>query len=226
MIFGYTRVSTVEQAEGTSLETQRQQIQGFAMMRGEKDVDFNEDAGVSGSLPLQDREAGFSLLLNADKGDTIVAAKLDRMFRDTSDALAVAKVLEERGIDLVLLDMGTDPVNKGGVGKLVFTLLAALAEMERTRIAERVAAGKAAKKARGGAASGTAPFGWTIQGRGKEAVLVKEPEAQKALQTIRQAKEAGLSLRDISRVVEEVHGLKVSHVAVDRIVKEKRYGDV
>lgn len=226
MILGYARVSTTEQVEGTSLDTQRQQIDGFAMMRGKTAAHY-VDEGVSGATPLAERPMGFFLLNDAKEGDTIVAPKLDRIFRDAADALATAKELEKRGIALVLLDIGTDPVNKGGVAKLVFTMLAAVAEMERARIIERVAAGKAAKRARGGAASGTAPFGWRIEGRGKEAILVKVPEQQKALDTIRQGYEAGLSLRQISELVKMTHdGLYISHVAVNRIIKEKRYGNV
>lgn len=218
MIRGYSRVSTAEQVEGSSLATQREALERYGATL------FYPDGGVSGSIPLADRPFGADLLADLQPGDVVVATKLDRLFRNATDALATAERLERRGVKLVLLDISRDPVNAGGVGKLVFTILAGVAEMERARIAERTKEGRKAKMARGGSVGGVAPFGYRVEGSGKGAMLVALPEQQAALQTIRQAKEAGLSLRDISRAVLEVHGLHISHVAVGRIVKGDRYG--
>lgn len=215
MIRGYSRVSTVEQVDGSSLDTQRKALEQFGATA------FYPDEGISGSVPLSQREMGEELLADAQPGDTIVATKLDRMFRSARDALVMAEHLEDRGVKLVLLDISRDPVNAGGVGKLIFTILAAVAEMERTRIRDRVKEGRQAKKARGGHMGGVAPFGWRVVGSGKAAVLEEVPSQQAALVTIRQAKDAGLSLRDISRVVQEVHGEYVSHVAIARILERE-----
>ena len=62
-VFGYIRVSTAEQAtNGDSLETQRQQITGYAMMKGWTVAEFFVEGGVSGSVPLADRPEGRRLL--------------------------------------------------------------------------------------------------------------------------------------------------------------------
>jgi putative DNA-invertase from lambdoid prophage Rac len=220
MIRGYTRVSTMEQVAGTSLASQRETIE-----RAHPGAVYYTDEGVSGSVPLGERSAGEELLADLQPGDTVVAAKLDRLFRNATDALVMAERFERQGVKLVLLDISRDAVNAGGVGKLIFTVLAAVAEMERTRIAERVKEGRRAKRARGGSVGGVAPFGWRVEGQGKEATLVADPAQQAALQTIRQGKEAGLSLRQLSELVKMTHNLSVSHVAVSRIVKEGRYGN-
>jgi putative DNA-invertase from lambdoid prophage Rac len=80
-VYGYCRVSTAEQAdEGTSLDSQRQQITGYAMMKGWEVADFFVEAGVSGSIPLADRPEGQRLLQSLRSGDVIVTSKLDRAF--------------------------------------------------------------------------------------------------------------------------------------------------
>ena len=71
------------------------------------------------------------------KGDVVVSAKLDRAFRSAADALAVLEELKDQGVSLHLIDLGGD-VTGNGVSKMVFTILAAVAEGERDRIRERI----------------------------------------------------------------------------------------
>ena len=118
------------------------------------------DVGVSGSVPLTRRGAGRAMLSEIEPGDTIVSAKLDRLFRSASDALTQAEELHRRGIDIVLLDTGTEPVMSSASGKLFFSMLAAFAEFERARIRERISDGKRGKMARGGHAGGEPPYGF------------------------------------------------------------------
>jgi hypothetical protein len=85
-VFGYSRVSTAEQAdEGVSLAAQ-QQIAGYVMMKGWTVAEHFVERGVSGSLPLADRPEGQRLLATVGKGDVVVVAKLDRAFRSAADA--------------------------------------------------------------------------------------------------------------------------------------------
>jgi len=90
----------------------------------------------------------------------IVASKLDRMFRSARDALNQAEDLHKQGVDIVLMDVSTDPVMSSACGKLFFSMLASFAEFERMRIRERIAEGKTGKRACGGHAGGEAPCGW------------------------------------------------------------------
>lgn len=187
MVLGYIRCSTVEQIDGASLDQQRMAVEGFAMMSGATgfNVQIFEDAGVSGSIPLNERPAGAELLAAAKRHDIIVASKLDRMFRNSYDALAIYNDFKKRGIHLVLLDLGNDPVTAdSGLSKVIFTILSAFADHERERIRERVLEGKKAKLAKGGHIGGEAPYGWRIVGSGREAYLEEDPEEQEVIRKV------------------------------------------
>lgn len=217
MLYGYTRVSTREQANGTSLDEQTRKIQGVALMRGDEVREVFTDKGVSGSTPLAQRPEGRKLIEVLQPGDTVIVAKLDRIFRNAADAQNTANELKDKGIDLIIADMGVDSVTANGVSKLFFGMLACFAEFERTRIKERQADGQRAKKARQGFNGGARPFGYEVQGQGKESVLVEIPGEQKAISKIRELRASGLSLRDISAEIEK-DGHKISHVAIKKIL--------
>lgn len=223
-VYAYTRVSTIEQIEGTSLADQAERITAQATALHLPTPAVVADAGVSGSIPLAERPGGSEMLDRAERGDTIIALKLDRMFRDASDALNVAKELKARGVDLILMDLSTEPVNGDGVGKVLFTMMAAFAELERTRIAERTRSGRVAKRASGGHIGGTTPFGYTKIGAGKDAKLVPNPQQQQAIETIKRGHAAGMALRQIADLVLTINNVHVSHVTVgkviDRLAKE------
>lgn len=179
MILSYVRVSTDDQKNGTSPEEQARKNRGFAMMRGVDafDIAVYSDEGVSGSIPLCDRPEGGRMLDEMKSGDLIVAAKLDRIFRSALDALQTVEVLKERGVDLVLLDIGMDPVNQNGMARLFFSMLAAFAEFERVRITERMHDGREAKRRNGGCI-GQVPYGYRKVGMGKTATLEEDPYEQ------------------------------------------------
>jgi DNA invertase Pin-like site-specific DNA recombinase len=219
-VYGYIRVSSQEQVLGTSLETQRRCIEGVAMIRGEHPVDaIFEDAGVSGSTPLQDRPAGSELWAKVRGGDVVIAAKLDRLFRNAADAHVTLQVFQKKGVKLVLVDLGNDPVTDGGMAKFLFSILTAVAEMERERIADRCNTGKRAKKAQGGHIGGSAPWGYEKIGTGKEAFLVSLAWRQEAYQTIADLAGSGVSFRRIAALMSAQYG-PVSHEACRRIAKE------
>jgi len=212
--YGYLRVSTTEQVDGSSLDDQRRKITGLAMAADMSVDRFFEDGGVSGSIALADRPAGEELVKLLAPGDSLIVAKLDRLFRSAADALATAEAFKKRGVNLYMLDMGTEAVTANGASRMFFGMLALVAEFERTRIKERLADGRKGKASKGGHIGGDAPFGWRVEGTGKAAVLVPIAEQQAALETMREGKTAGLSLRKIAELVGQRHALKVSHMAV------------
>jgi putative DNA-invertase from lambdoid prophage Rac len=181
MILSYARCSTEEQAsEGTTtLAEQQRKNRALAMMRGVDGFDIVDyvDAGVSGSIPLCERPEGKRMLKEMKAGDVICAAKLDRIFRSALDALQTVELLKTKQIDLVLLDIGTDPVNGNGISRLFFTMISAFAEFERTRIAERMHDGREAKRRNGGCI-GQVPYGYRKVGSGKTSVLEEDPNEQ------------------------------------------------
>src|SRR3954454_7494379 len=104
-IVAYCRVSTDSQAEdGQSLDVQRRQLEGWAMQRGGQLDQVVIEAGVSGAVPFSERPEGAKLWADLQRGDTLVAAKLDRVFRSAADCLAVVEQFKARGVSLFLLD--------------------------------------------------------------------------------------------------------------------------
>lgn len=213
-IYAYLRVSTARQAsEGESLEVQRRQIEGYAAMHGWRlDRVFVEE-GVSGAKPLADRPEGAALLATLKTGDTLVASKLDRVFRSALDALQMTDELKRRGVALHLIDLGGD-VSGNGLSKLFLTIAAAFAEAERDRIRERVQLTKTDQKERGRFLGGRKPFGYSI-GEGGE--LVEDAAEQKAIQKAKRLRKQGKSLRTIADALRE-DGHRISHEGVARLI--------
>jgi putative DNA-invertase from lambdoid prophage Rac len=213
-VFGYTRVSTQEQSdEGVSLDAQRSRLQGYAMAQGWTLTDVIVEAGVSGSVPFAERPAGSQLLAMLQRGDVVIAPKLDRAFRNAADALTTLEEFKADGIDLHLIDLGGSVVNNG-VGKLVFTILAAVAENERDRIRERIRDAKRHMAAQGLHSGGSRKFGHDIvEGADKVKRLVPNTDEQAIIDRIKALRAEGLSLREIGQAVGK------PHKAVDRILK-------
>lgn len=158
--YGYCRVSTGDQA--MSIQSQRAAIETYysAMLapKGFTWGGWYVDEGVSGKVPIWDRPDGSKLQLAANKGDTIICAKLDRGFRRLKDLVVVMDALASRGVHLQLLDLGIDTTTD--VGRLMVHIMGCFAEWERTRIAERTRESKQMRRRLGLSAAPQAPFGF------------------------------------------------------------------
>lgn len=135
-IFAYTRVSTLEQ----SVENQRAEIlaAGYSIDEGF----FFADSGVSGKVPALERP-GFKRMLDRVRPyETIVVSKLDRLGRDAVDILNTLDLLKQMSVQIVVLQLGKLDLNSSA-GRLMLTMLSAVAEMERSLIVERTVAGQA-----------------------------------------------------------------------------------
>lgn len=139
-VFGYGRVSTLHQtAENQKIE----------LISAGFNIDYwFEDVGISGKTAAKQRKQ-FSLLLDKIRdGETLVVSKLDRLGRDAIDVLQTVKHLAERNIQVVVLQLGKTDLTSAA-GKLLLTMLVAVAEMERDLLVERTQAGLARAKAEG-----------------------------------------------------------------------------
>jgi len=135
MDVGYARVSTEEQ----NLDLQRRALEASGC-----ELVF-EDHGVSGAArqrPKLDKALGA-----LKSGDVLVVWKLDRLGRSLSHLIDVVQTLGERGVGFRSLSESIDTTTAGG--RLVFHIMGALAEFERSLISERTRAGMAAAKQRG-----------------------------------------------------------------------------
>ncbi len=209
-VFGYCRVSTLKQAnEGESLDVQRRQIKGYGLMHGLVVDEVVVEEGVSGSVPVEDRPVGGQLFAKLQRGDIVIAAKLDRLFRSALDALKVVESLKTRGVKLHLLDLGGD-IAGNGISKLFLTIAAAFAEAERDRIRERIGQVKADQKARGRYLGGKVPFGFR---RGDDGELVPHEAEQEAIREMVALRAQGKALRAIADAM-RARGHKISHEGV------------
>jgi DNA invertase Pin-like site-specific DNA recombinase len=144
-LIGYARVSTRQQ----STDRQEQDLLAAGVRRD----DLYIDRGVSGaraSRPQFDRA-----IAALHDGDTLVIATLDRLGRSTQNMLTFAHELRNRGAGLRVLNLGGGDVDTSTpMGSMVFTVMAALAQMEldikRERIGDSVSKRRAAGKDLGG----------------------------------------------------------------------------
>ncbi len=135
-LFGYARVSTSQQSLDIQIKALREA--GVEMNRI-----FSDKA--SGSHVNRD---GLSLLrIKVEQGDVILVKKLDRLGRDTADMIALIKEFDNLGVAIRFLDDGIS--TEGSMGKMVVTILSAVAQAERQRILERTNEGREEAKIRG-----------------------------------------------------------------------------
>jgi DNA invertase Pin-like site-specific DNA recombinase len=135
-LFGYARVSTSQQ----SLDGQVKALKEAGV---ETRRIFTDK--VSGSHV--DRDGLHLLRIKVEKGDVILVKKLDRLGRDTADMIALIKEFDGIGVAIRFLDDGIS--TEGTMGKMVVTILSAVAQAERQRILERTNEGRIEAKAKG-----------------------------------------------------------------------------
>ena len=135
-LFGYARVSTSQQ----SLDIQ---------------VKALKEAGVHEKRIFCDRASGSKanreglnlLRVKVEAGDTLIVKKLDRLGRDTADMIQLIQEFDQLGVAIKFLDDGIN--TEGTMGKMIVTILSAVAEAERARILERTNEGRIEAKAKG-----------------------------------------------------------------------------
>lgn len=177
---GYARVSTT----GQSLEAQLE-----ALKKAGAERTFQEKAsGVK-----QDRPELLTLLDYVREGDTVIVTKLDRVARSTKHLLEIVDNLHKKGVTFKVLNIDLDTSTP--TGKLMLTMLGAIATFEREMMLERQAEGIAIAKAKG-----------TYKGR-------KPTAREKASEIIRLVKE-GMNKEEVSR------NLEISRASVFRVLKD------
>ncbi|APG27029.1 integrase [Syntrophotalea acetylenivorans] len=125
-IIGYARVSTADQ----SLDIQLEQLQAAGVNK----VFQEKISGVK-----RDRPQLAAMLNYMREGDTLIITKLDRIARSTKHLLEIVDLLEERGVSFKVLNINLDTSTP--TGKLMLTMLGAIATFEREMLLERQAEG-------------------------------------------------------------------------------------
>jgi DNA invertase Pin-like site-specific DNA recombinase len=136
----------------------------------------------------------------------ILALKLDRLSRRTRDVLDLVDDCRKRGWRLISVSEQLD--TGSAAGRLVVTVLAALAEMEREQVSERTRFALDAVARKGRARSRFVPFGYRTgdgapeQTKGDRRPLVPHEGEQRVLHRIRELREAGHGARRIARALQ------------------------
>lgn len=184
----YYRVSTRDQ----TIESQRSAISGGQ----EFDKEF-KDEGVSGAVLAAARPGFKDLLAYVREGDTLFVYAVDRLGRDALDVQATVRGLIDRGVSVHVHGLG---LIAKGVGELILAVLAQVASMERDRISERTAAGRAAAKASleatGKTHKGKASMGRPFEADPAQVVEWRRTNSASMSQT---ASQFGLSLSTVKR---------------------------
>ena len=156
---GYIRVSTEEQAKnGISLDMQRAKIEAYAALEDMDLVETVADEGLSG-CSIKGRPGIQKVLemVKAKQINAVIVYKLDRLARNTIEALQVAKLMDRHGVALHSITEKLD--TKSAMGRFFFTLMASIAEMERGIIGERICAAMSRKREKGEACNNNPPYG-------------------------------------------------------------------
>ena len=216
---GYIRVSTSEQAnQGVSLKVQRAKIEAYCITKDFELVGIIEDAGRSAKDLKRPGVQEILCLASSKAIDAVIIVNLDRMFRNTTDALNTAREFDKRGVALHSIQESLD--TRSAMGKFFFTLTAALAEMERGLISERTKAALNHKRKKGEKTGGDVPYGFDVV-NGK---LVPNLNEQKVKRQIVALREQGLSLQKIADnlncgQISTKQGCAWSGVQVRRVLK-------
>ena len=204
MLYSYRRVSTDKQDLGP--KAQEDAITKWALSSGiliESATDFFDD-GVSGSIPLAERPQGRLLCAKIKRGDTLVSAKLDRLFRSVADAAVTIDAWCKGDIKLVSLAEGLDLSNP--FSRAMAQMASVFAELEREMIRARTKEALDAKRARGECV-GTVPYGYDRVGN----MMVNNDAEQARIEKIMSMRvQGGLEAREIADTL-NLHGIKAKN---------------
>ena len=171
----YPRVSTEMQVDGYSLEGQKNSLKRFADREEMEIVGIYEDAGKSGKS-IEGRPAFKKMLSDIKNGleiDYILVYKLSRFGRNAADILNSLEFVQSYGINLICIEEGIDSSQTSG--KLLISVLSAVAEIERENIIEQTMNGRREKARQGGWNGGFAPYGYYLK---DNQLLIEETEAE------------------------------------------------
>ncbi len=223
---GYVRVSTTDQAvHGVSLDAQRQKIGAWAELNGCDLVTVYVDEGISGGK-MTNRPALQNAIDHACRQKAaLIVYSLSRLARSTKDALSISERLRRSHADLVSLSERIDTTT--AAGKMIFRMMAVLAEFERDLVSERTIAAMEHLKAQGRRVSRHLPYGSDLGADGEH--LIPNATEQRTITLMRRWQDRGKSLRVIAdelnrRDICTKTGKRWTHVQVDRVLKRSAKG--
>jgi len=192
--FGYVRVSTENQAnEGVSLEAQQAKIQAWCLANDVELAGVFIDAGISGKRADNRPELQNALTAVSKVKGVLVVYSLSRLARSTKDTINIGERLDKAGADLVSLSEKLDTTS--AAGKMIFRMMAVLAEFERDQVSERTRTAMQHMKTES-LRVGQIPFGSDLLEDGK--TLVPNVREQAVIEQLEALRESGMSYQRIA----------------------------
>lgn len=162
-VYIYTRVSTAMQIDGYSLDAQKARMKAYADFNDYQIVGEYEDAGKSGKS-IEGRASFCRMMEDIKSGKDGVAYvlvfKLSRFGRNAADVLSTLQVMQDFGVNLICVEDGID--SSKDAGKLMISVLSAVAEIERENIRVQTMEGRIQKAREGRWNGGFAPYGYRL----------------------------------------------------------------
>lgn len=179
--FIYTRVSTTMQVEGYSLDGQKDRLRKYAEYQDYQIVAEYSDEGKSGKN-VEGRPEFLRMLRDIESGESgvsfVLVFKLSRFGRNAADVLTSLQRMQDYGVNLICVEDGID--SSKDAGKLMISVLSAVAEIERENILVQTMEGRRQKAREGKWNGGFAPYGYKLE----NGVLLIEPEEAEVVKLI------------------------------------------
>ncbi len=204
-VYTYTRVSTAMQIDGYSLDAQKARMKAYADYNDYKIVGTYEDAGKSGksiegrmefSRMMEDIKSG------KDGVSFVLVFKLSRFGRNAADVLSTLQVMQDFGVNLICVEDGID--SSKDAGKLMISVLSAVAEIERENIRVQKMEGRIQKAREGKWNGGFAPYGYQLV-NGK--LQINEEEAATVREIFDQYVHTDIGANGVAKYLEN-HGIR------------------
>ena len=203
-VYIYTRVSTAMQIDGYSLDAQKSRMKAFADYNDYEIVGEYEDAGKSGksiegrlefNRMMEDIKAG------KDGVSFVLVFKLSRFGRNAADVLSTLQVMQDFGVNLICVEDGID--SSKDAGKLMISVLSAVAEIERENIRVQTMEGRIQKAREGKWNGGFVPYGYSLE---KGQLFINEEEAKAIRVIFDQYVHTDMGANGLAKYL-EIHGI-------------------
>lgn len=185
-VLGYARVSSAEQALGTSLQDQQDVIRAHAQKGGLSVARFYVEAESAVHEKIERREQIRALLAEARAGDLVLVDKVDRWSRDPEFTYRSMRELRERGARVYFVGDACDPHTPEGDTMLGMRALFAREEHKRIRV--RTVGTRRLLRDKGFYVEGTPPWGYrrqSVKGLERNVLVVEPREAALVRDTFR-----------------------------------------
>ena len=204
-VYMYTRVSTAMQVDGYSLEAQKTRMKMYAEFNDFEIVGEYEDAGKSGKS-IEGRPAFNQMMEDIRQGKDnvsyVLVFKLSRFGRHAADVLSSLQIMQDFNVNLICVEDGID--SSKDAGKLMISVLSAVAEIERENIRVQTMEGRIQKAREGKWNGGFAPYGYKLVDGN---LIIEEDEAEAIRLIFDKYVNTELGITGIARYLQS-HGYK------------------